>query len=103
MIRVTLHSQGESITGFEVKGHAGYAEAGQDIVCAAVSILTTTCANALESVAGVKPMVKASEGHMLLALPNGSSHDAQVILRTMRQGLRDLAEEYSRYILLNEL
>lgn len=103
MIRVTLHSQGGCIIGFEVKGHAGFAEAGQDIVCAAVSILTTTCANALETVAGVRPMVKASEGRMLLALPNGSGHDAQVILQTMRQGLRDLAEEYSRYILLNEL
>ena len=103
MIRVALHSQGGCITGFEVKGHAGYAEAGQDIVCAAVSILTTTCANALETVAGVKPMVKASEGYMLLALPIGSGHDAQVILQTLRQGLRDLAEQYSRYILLNEL
>ncbi|MBQ7655258.1 MAG: ribosomal-processing cysteine protease Prp [Clostridia bacterium] len=103
MIRVTLHSQGECITGFEVTGHAGYAEAGQDIVCAAVSILTATCANALETVAGVKPMVKAKEGHMLLALPNGSGRDAQVILRTMRQGLRDLSQEYSRYLLLNEL
>ena len=39
---------------------------------------------------------------MLLALPKDSGHDAQVILQTMRQGLRDLAEEYSRYILLNE-
>ncbi|MBR3019034.1 MAG: ribosomal-processing cysteine protease Prp [Clostridia bacterium] len=102
MIRVTLHSRGEMITGFEVTGHAGYAEAGNDIVCAAVSILTTTCANALESVAGVKPMVKANEGHMLLALPSGSGHDAQVILRSMRQGFRDLAGEYPRYLLLKE-
>ena len=102
MIRVTLRTQGEWITGFDVKGHAGYAEAGQDIVCAAVSILTTTCANALETVAGVKPTVKTSEGRMRLTLPKDSGHDAQVILQTMRQGLRDLAEEYSRYILLNE-
>ena len=42
-------------TGFSVRGHAGYAEAGSDIVCAAVSALTTTCVNAMESVAGVLP------------------------------------------------
>ena len=103
MIRVTLHAQGGCITGFEVTGHAGFAQAGNDIVCAAVSILTTTAANALEAVAGVKPMVKASSGKMILALPAGSGHDAQVILQSMRQGLRDLAEAYPRYILLNEL
>ena len=103
MIRVALRSQDECITGFEATGHAGYAEAGYDIVCAAVSILTTTCANALETVAGVKPTVKTSDGRMHVTLPKDSGHDAQVILQTLRQGLRDLAEEYSRYILLNEL
>ena len=102
MIRITLHSRNDEITGFECSGHAGYAEAGSDIVCAAVSILTTTCANALESVAGVKPQVKVSSGKMVLALPQGSGHDAQVILKSMRQGLRDLQAEYSEYLLLNE-
>ena len=57
----------------------------------------------LETVAGVKPTVKTSDGRMHVTLPKDSGHDAQVILQTMRQGLRDLAEEYSRYILLNEL
>ena len=54
MIRVTLFkSPGGNITGFSCKGHAGYAEEGSDIVCAAVSALSITCANALQSVAGV--------------------------------------------------
>jgi hypothetical protein len=102
MIQITLHSQGEEITGFECTGHAGFAEAGSDIVCAAVSILTTTCANALESVAGLKPKVKARAGKMVVAVPPGSGHDAQIIFQTLRQGLRDLEAEYSQYLLLNE-
>ena len=103
MIRVTIRSRKGGITGFDCQGHAGFSDYGKDIVCAAVSVLTTTCANALESVAGVKPVVKAKEGNMFLALPHGGSHDAQVILQTLRQGLRDIAEEYPRYLLLNEL
>ena len=102
MIRVTLHRKGDLITGFECIGHAGFAEEGSDIVCAAVSILTTTCANALESVAGLKPLVKAAPGKMILALPDGSGHDAQVILKTMRQGMRDLQTAYPDYVLLKE-
>ncbi len=102
MIRVTLHTRGGQITGFECSGHAGYAQAGNDIVCAAVSVLTVTCANALETVAHVKPLVKASEGKMLLALPHGSGREAQIILQTLRQGLRDLKDEYPDYLLLRE-
>ncbi len=102
MIRATLHFKGDLITGFECAGHAGYAPEGSDIVCAAVSILTTTCANALESVAGAVPLVKASSGKMVLSLPEGGGHDAQVILKTMRQGLRDLQDAYPDYLLLKE-
>ncbi len=102
MIRATLHCKGDLITGFECTGHAGYAPEGSDIVCAAVSILTTTCANALESVAGEKPLVKASPGKMTLSLPEHCGHDAQVILKTMRQGLRDLKDAYPDYLLLKE-
>ena len=102
MIRITLHSKDGQITGFECLGHAGFAQAGQDIVCAAVSILTTTCVNALETVAGEKPQVQAFSGRMVMALPGGGSHDAQIILQAMRQGLRDLKDAYSDYLLLNE-
>ena len=103
MIRVTLHWKGDEIVAFECKGHAGFAEAGQDIVCAAASILTTTCVNALETVAGVKPEATAESGLMLISLPRDAGHDAQVILKSMRQGLSDLREEYPEYLQLKEL
>lgn len=103
MIRVTLHEKEGEILSFECKGHAGFAEAGRDIVCAAVSVLTTTCVNALETVAGVRPQVEARSGLMLVSLPRGAGRDAQVILKTLRQGLRDLREEYPEYLQLTEL
>jgi len=102
MIRVTLHWKGGLIAGFECKGHAGFAEAGQDIVCAAVSTLTTTCANALETVAGVKPTVTSRSGSMRLSLPAGAGPDAQVILKSMRQGLCDLKEAYPDHLQITE-
>ena len=98
MIRLTLHETDGLLTGFECRGHAGFAASGQDVVCAAVSILTTTCVNALETVAGVIPEVKVSSGRMRVRVPADAGRDAQVILRAMRQGLRDLAKEYPRYI-----
>ena len=101
MIRFTLHG-GREITGFECRGHAGYAEAGSDIVCAAVSVLTTTCVNALESVAGVVPEVRVSDGDMAVSVPQNAGRDAQVILLALRQGMRDLAQEYPQYVQFQE-
>ena len=34
--------------GFDVSGHAGYSEAGSDIVCAAVSALVINAVNSIE-------------------------------------------------------
>lgn len=45
MIHITYHRIYHRLT---VRGHAGYAPAGQDLVCAAVSALTYTLAAAAE-------------------------------------------------------
>ena len=37
MIHAVFEKKNGTLCGFSVKGHAGYAEAGEDIVCAAVS------------------------------------------------------------------
>jgi len=102
MIRATLRKAGEAYVGFEIKGHAGFADYGKDIVCAAVSVLSTTCVNALESVAGVKATVSVKEGGMAVSLPENAGHDAQVILRSMAQGLSDIAEQYPKHLQLTE-
>ena len=100
MTSVTLYRAADGrLSGFEFRGHAGYAQAGSDIVCAAVSVLSTTCVNALESVAGVKPQLIVRDGQMKAVVPEDQmTHDAQVILRTFEQGIRDVASSYPKYI-----
>ena len=87
MVRLTLFVHGrDDIRGFLSAGHAGYAESGSDIVCAAVSALLVNCANAIEEVARVSPAVRENEeaGFLSLRLPDAqdeaAEHDAQVIL-----------------------
>ena len=48
MINITVKKRKGSYLDFLSKGHAGYAEEGQDIVCAAVSALIITTVNSLE-------------------------------------------------------
>lgn len=102
MTTVTFLRDARGLCGIRVSGHAGYAPAGEDIVCAAASVLITTCANALESVAGIRPDVSQKPVMIQVSLPDGLSpadeHDARVILRTAEQGFRDIAAQYPSYL-----
>ena len=104
MTTVRVRRDEKGVCGLRVYGHAGYAESGSDIVCAAASVLITTCANALETVAGVTPLSKVSERRAAIEvllpenLSDNQDHDARIILRTTLQGFEDIAAEYPQYL-----
>ncbi len=101
MTEIRLLYADDRLQGFQVSGHAGAGTQGNDLVCAAVSFLATTCANALISVAGTKPQVQATDGEMFVTLPQDQiNHDAGVILETFRQGAKDLIDAYPRNVRL---
>ena len=50
MIQVNiLRDRNEVVRGIDINGHAGYAEYGQDVICAAVSALVLNMANSVET------------------------------------------------------
>lgn len=103
MTRICVKALNGSIVSIKVSGHSGYADSGYDIVCAAISCLTTTCINALESVAGVKPIVAIDEhkADMSITLPDkltlSQASSAQIVMQTVLQGFKDLSGEYQKY------
>ena len=70
MTTITVYKrQNGAIAGFEASGHAGAARIrGYDLVCCAVSVLTQTCVNALEAVAGIVPEVVLRDGYLRVVL-----------------------------------
>ncbi len=91
-----------ALTGYEVSGHAGYAEAGADIVCAAISALTQATLNGLRNILKVPVMFdQDDEGAFLEAnLTPEATEDqverAQLLLQTLLEGLRAIQREYPR-------
>ena len=65
--------EGDRITGFEARGHSGYAEAGADIVCAAVT-------SAIR-------LVEATVNDISLHLPGGLSPTAESTCQSLLAGL----------------
>ena len=107
MITAVLYREGKNLTGCRIEGHSGWANAGSDIVCAAVSILGCTCVNALESVCGVIPEIteyNEKNGVLAFELPDmteSENEKAQILMGALRQGLDDLAAEYPQNVTLS--
>ena len=58
MTKCEFFTQDDRITGFSVSGHSGYAEAGSDIVCAAISAVVTMAEATINDVCGAKAKVR---------------------------------------------
>ena len=93
---------GDRITGFSVSGHSGYAEAGQDIVCAAISAVVTMAEATINDICGAKAKVRVKEADARITLTLPSSCDeedtVQSVLSGMLLTLVNFAEDYPDYI-----
>lgn len=104
MIRATVARTvwNSGVTGYEVKaeGHAGAGEYGQDIVCAAVSVLLQTLANEVTEAARAGLLavgvVAHGEGWMRVEVtPTNESCDmVEAWVELVQDGLDALAESY---------
>lgn len=103
MIQVNVKKRNESITGFHIEGHSGYAEHGSDIVCAAISALAVNCVNSVEELTQDRFSVESDErrGMIDFQLEGEPSGESQLLLHSLLLGVRGISEKYgSRYIAL---
>lgn len=104
MVKVEICKEGEAITAFRVEGHTGYAESGQDIVCAGVSAISQTAWIGMMNLMDQKPVHQRTEGFFACSLPSGLSEEdektAQAILKTMELGLLEIENAYKEFIQL---
>ena len=92
----------ERITGFSVSGHSGYAEAGADLVCAAISAVVTMAEATINDVCGAKAKVRVKEedARITLTLPASCDEEdaVQAVLAGMMITLCSLRDDYPDYI-----
>lgn len=89
MTTVTFRMEGDRITGFDSKGHSGYAEEGADIVCAAITSAIRLVEATINDVLGLAASVKVREedAFISLRLPGGLSPTAESTCQTLMTGL----------------
>ena len=85
-----------------MSGHSGYAEAGKDIVCAAISAIVTMAEATINDVCGAKAKVrvKDEQARISLTLPVSCDEEesVQAVLTGMMLTLCSLRDDYPDYI-----
>ena len=98
MTKCEFFTEQDRITGFSVSGHSGYAEAGADIVCAAISAIVTMAEATINDVCGAKAKVRVKEADARITLMLPASCDeedtVQAVLAGMLITLCNLRDQY---------
>ena len=93
MIKVKIFKEpADRIVGFEVAGHSGTAERGQDIVCAGVSSLTQTALLGLEKHLHRDMDYSVASGKLKMQLKSAPDELTETLLQTMLLGLMEIAK-----------
>ena len=89
MTTVTFRVEGNRIAGFDARGHSGYAGAGADIVCAAVTSAIRLVEATVNDVLGLAASVKVRErdASISMRLPGGLAPAAESACQALLTGL----------------
>ena len=81
----------------EISGHAGYAEPGKDIVCAAVTALTQTLIQSIENLTDDKIEYRISPGKAEIEYRN-LSEKSKTLVDSFFVGICLIAEEFPEHV-----
>lgn len=81
----------------KISGHAGYAEPGKDIVCAAVTALTQTLIQSIENLTDDKIEYRISPGKVEVEYRN-LSEKSKTLVDSFFVGICLIAEEFPEYV-----
>ncbi|WFR60091.1 ribosomal-processing cysteine protease Prp [Anaerocolumna sp. AGMB13025] len=99
MIKISSYKNAEgNIIGFRSFGHAGYAQSGQDIVCAAVSVLIINTVNSIEHFTSDTFHIKEDEekGEIDFRIVSKLSNESSLLLNSLFLGLKGIKEDYGQ-------
>ena len=96
MIRILITKHEKQYRGFCVSGHAGFAESGSDIVCAAVSALSIHTVNGIEAYTQTAVEYTSEDGLLTVNFPGELTTEAQVLMDAYVSSLKQTIQQYGR-------
>ena len=114
MTKITFFKRGGVYYGFKETGHSGYADAGQDIVCAALSAMTMLVVNTIEIsyATDVEYVIDEDTTDVTVTVPSiledtGDNAHIKFAVSGLIQGyfmqLMDMLEDYYDFLSVEEI
>ena len=105
MTKVTFSSRGDKLLSVDILGHAGYADEGEDIVCAAISsavMLTTVLLDDIQHIPA-DTTAQDEDTHIRITLQESGVERGQDALRALKLYLSVLEQNYSEFLSVMEV
>ena len=101
MTKVVFTRSLGNLVGFNISGHAGFAEENEDIVCSAISAISLTIVNGITEILKIDIKCIVKDGFLSGDVHKLSFEEidrCQVLLETMLLGMKNIEINYSDYI-----
>jgi uncharacterized protein YsxB (DUF464 family) len=101
VVEVTISEDSRGrLSSFSAQGHAGWAQNGSDVVCAAVSALLQAAWLGLTDVVGVEVNGERSSGSLTLSWPKSARERADVnaIVSTAAVSIEHIAAQFPAHV-----
>ena len=102
MTTITItKTSSDKYKSIECNGHAGFADYGNDIVCAAVSVLTINLINSIDNFTDDEISVVQDEdkGLIKLSFKDEPGYDSDLLLRSFELGVDSIFQQYGKKFL----
>ena len=106
MIKIKIKRKKNRIVYFKISEHAGYADRGEDIVCAAVSSVSQMALNGILEILKLNGKIKYEideNGKLICDLQNSNLTEEEfkkvdILTESMYSYLKDIAYEYKEFV-----
>jgi uncharacterized protein YsxB (DUF464 family) len=100
MVKVNVNLKDNLVESIIIKGHAGYADYGKDIVCASVSSMVITTVNAIARLRQNDITCNQDDGFVEIIV---NTHDSitDTLLLNLIDLLKELEKQYKKNIKIN--
>lgn len=96
MIHILITKHKQQYRGFSVSGHAGYAEAGSDIICAAVSVLSVHTVNGIEEFTTSSIDYTCEDGLITVNFSDDFTAEAKLLMDAYVSSVKQTIQQYGR-------
>lgn len=101
MVKVNVIRKHQMIHNVTIRDHAGYADKGQDLVCAGISSIAVGMMNALDQLTPETCILSMKDADVEIQVIKESTEN-QLLLESLIIQLKTLKESYKTYVQINE-